>query len=304
MIRIITVLSATLLLANSMRSQILRKEPTDGLSAADRAKWVQISQNTRQMSLELMLDRKVYYPGERMKITVTVSNPTNRALEVLEPLARSSGSLAVQEDREDDDAPPSQFHPSWFLDASTRLISPGERITAMIDTTKSELPLSSTILSYPRPSGVYHLVYLYGQTARVEFSIKYPRIIKCSFEADPRIFEWEEVAPGGKGKTGRRVPYKRHVCGCLFDFDGRYIVAISPVSHNSAFYRLDKSGEFNSANAAYFPGLKRVVESDEPLEDFVMTPQLDGKLVVSYTTLKDKMKHSVRLKSNREVDSQ
>ena len=37
------------------------------------------------------------------------------------------------------------------------------------------------------------------------------------------------------------------------------ILAISPVSHNSAYFLIDKSGEFNSANAAYLPGLKPLV---------------------------------------------
>ena len=274
-------------------------------SAAD-LKWSQIAKNTRRMNVTMELDRKVYFPHEPMIITVTVSNPTTTALEVIEPLSRASGAIVVEE--EDGfglagDLPASPFQVAWASGATTRTIAAGEQIKMSITTSETLLPWTST-LSYSDDAGLYHLVYLYGGTARVEFFIKYPRIIKCSFEEEPRIFEWEEVAPGGKGKTGRRIPYKKHVGGCLLDFDGRYIVAISPVSQNSAYYAPDKSGEFNRANAAYFPGLRRVVESDEPLEDFVMTPQLDGKLVVSYTTRKDKIKHSVRLKSNREVDSQ
>ena len=131
-------------------------------SAAD-LKWSQIAKNTRRMNVTMELDRKVYFPHEPMIITVTVSNPTTTALEVIEPLSRASGAIVVEEDGFGlaGDLPASPFQVAWASGATTRTIAAGDRIKVSLNMLNTLLPWTSTP-SYRDDAGMHHLVYLYG----------------------------------------------------------------------------------------------------------------------------------------------
>jgi hypothetical protein len=83
------------------------RESSD-LTPADRLRWSQIAENTRLLTVDLELDRRLYFPTERARLTVTISNPTSRPLEVLEPLHRY---VPVQREVEERRSPLVVFHP-------------------------------------------------------------------------------------------------------------------------------------------------------------------------------------------------
>ena len=44
-----------------------------------------LSANTSQLNVQMALDQANYFPGEAASLTITVTNPTSSALQVMEP---------------------------------------------------------------------------------------------------------------------------------------------------------------------------------------------------------------------------
>jgi len=70
------------------------------------------------------------------------------------------------------------------------------------------------------------MTYLYGRTARVEFTVAYPAIERCMSTQDPRASSSSEVIRTREGlkQTGKQLTYHLYTQTCLMKFEGRAII--------------------------------------------------------------------------------
>lgn len=152
-----------------------------------------VHQNTKQLRVELKLDREVYFPGEMAELTVTITNPTSRALLVEEPLSVGSGDIGLVVQRADHFEAVAQKTRDGFIIVGTGateptvhtvLMQPGEQRQRTIRTDDAMFDddeiMDLTIDGFlPLEAGHYVFGYGYGSGASVAFDIVQPVVLRA-----------------------------------------------------------------------------------------------------------------------------
>ena len=248
----------------------------------EESKWPQIVRNTQAMTVSLSMDRQVYFPVEDAVITVRVTNPTSRALEVLKPLDRYSGSLYPSTQQFGNDGDPIAFHPGNAPVASTVIIQPGQEISA---STRAYRPGEGlTSCEIPMRAGKHTLTYLYGPTARVEFTVAYPTIERCTSAEDPLLESNPEVIHTREGfkQTGKQLTRHIYTLTCAMKLDGRTLIGTGARS----YYASAEVTELHARNGGWLGlrGMVRAVDSADDVELVGASHDADGGLSIAIRT--------------------
>lgn len=259
----------------------------------DESKWPQIERNTRAMAVSLSMDRQVYFPGEDALITVRVTNLTGGALEILKPFDRYSGSLYPSTQQFGNDGDPTWFHLGNAPNASSVMIQPGQEVSASVHAYRPGDGLTSCEI--PTRAGKHTLTYLYGPTARAEFTVAYPMIERCMSTKDPRPLSNPEVVHTREGlkQTGKQLAYNLYTQTCLMKLDGRTVIGTG-TKMNSGYVV-----QPNEAAWIALRGMVRVVDSASDVELVGASHDPGGGLTIAIRTAGSAKQ--VRLNNRMEV---
>ena len=131
-----------------------------------------LNDNITKMQTDVVVDKEVYLLGEEVKITLTVTNPTNRQLTVYQPLAPVTGlATLVPLDDSGDMIPGKSTVSEFALTEADYLTWPIEtlaagQVRALSFSSSDELPLNRIVL--PASPGRYG-IYYQGSLARFRF---------------------------------------------------------------------------------------------------------------------------------------
>jgi hypothetical protein len=171
---------------------------------------LQLGYNTEQMNVELRLDRTEYLAGEAAVITLSVSNPTPRALWVETPFSIRTGEVALLAHDGDRFGSPLLIQradmPLVVSADLAVLLQPGERRERKFrtDDTQSDddyFPPASGF-SVPLQAGHYRFQYTYGRTASADFDVV-ATTVKAIVRRDVPNPETGDPATGSHAGTHR-----------------------------------------------------------------------------------------------------
>lgn len=187
-----------------------------------------IDANTSRLQVSIALDKKVYFPGEALDITVTVRNPTNEALEVWEPFHPTCGGLDLlkkgTERARELGVEFSHLSPSPYSGAPPRpdrpvvMLQPNESRTKQLRSDDDGLGImegSDMSLGAQSP-GTFRLVYSYARAAYAEFEIVMPALETWTFAREERTILDQEgralAVPYDPVAFVLRYEDQRHLC--------------------------------------------------------------------------------------------
>ena len=119
----------------SLRAQTGRDDDTG--PSPEAVRFSTLITNLRQAKVTLLTDREVYFPGEVLKLTVTVTNPTSQPLEIPDPndprAQRIKGCYADYEDWGSSYSDPRNPRGAIGLDVRRVILQPGQSISLTVD---------------------------------------------------------------------------------------------------------------------------------------------------------------------------
>jgi hypothetical protein len=180
-----------------------------------------VLENTKQLKVELKLERDVYFAGETAELTLTVTNPTSGPLWVAEPFSVKSGDLGLSIQKGErfdivhissgEDVLSANFtvpgDPPYVRQVKAVQMQPGEQRERSIRTDDPMLDYHGSMLLAPRgflpvEAGHYRFFYGYGGGARVEFDVVQPVVRRIVLPAGPKPSAADAAPPRSRPWRG------------------------------------------------------------------------------------------------------
>ena len=203
------LICCSVLLANSGLAQVV---VTSGQQTRTPQAYQQLVANTNKLQVTLQLDRQEYFPHEDASLTLTITNPGDAPLEVIEPLVPRTGGTNVYFH---DSAKPASDPRSWHRisphengvayfedrDVPTAWVLPGQSVTkkCLLSDIESRAPLDAqgrrtvTVCQgfhMMSDEGDYQNRYNYGRGAVADFRVVWPQFGIDGAEVSSNVAGW------------------------------------------------------------------------------------------------------------------
>ncbi len=265
----------------AMRAQAIFETPEERVT--------KLSRNSRSLKVEMTMDRAVYFPGEPATITVTVSNPTERTLEV--PLVTDPegfyGSVKMGRGWT---IPPDPPH--WPDAATSTVLPPGQKITFTINTLDKTYRPWHMMGATPFTPGKYSVRSLLGGS--VEYEVGTPILEKGMLVP---LHKTETYQP--EAVDEQPVTEQRAVLLVGVQMGDEHIVAVSsddvPIE---AAIRTNANGTLSDRTSQLGTPWIRVATGQSKITDLSASVDALDVITVEYTT-EDGVRHRIPLDVNR-----
>ena len=259
---------------------------------------IQLKRNTLELSVQLKLDRKEYLAGEDATLTITVVNPTSKALEVLEPFNIKTGGINLQVK---DPSKVAEFGTEWWghshpfsgpsLDAPSVILQPGTTLERKFRLSDDHFGLKLPILrGMPGKPGEYRLVYSYGGNL-IEFQV----IV-------PRLESWTKVQlqqPALLNDKGVVRELQRFVAILAVEDRGEHLVLASRCCAPLELFT-DSMGKLTEFDARAIAPYVRIAKSSKPINFIDAVADASEKITIVWID-KDAKIFSLRLDEERQT---
>jgi len=236
-----------------------------------------LSANTGQLNVQMALDQSAYFPGEAAAVTITITNPSASALQVMQPFNNSTGCLVVYV--QPPSGPPSPTSPDTncnpFSDPygvaaeiPTTIMSPGQQLQAAFN---SYAPPFGPAISLPLAAGSYSLNYFAYSLAQIPFSVVAPHL---DASGNVQLADESYVDP----TTGATVQSPSFAILMALRSNGASYICVSTVPTATTTVVTDASGNLSGNPAPY----KRIASGPNPVVSISGTTDGAGNLTIQW----------------------
>jgi hypothetical protein len=237
-------------------------------------------ENAKKTSVTIALDRTVYFPGERYRMTLRVTNPTASVLHVPDPFDIRGASTDVWYRSERAKAlygsewTPYSLHPNaqyrpMHHDPPSVAIPAGRYVERTFETNDKLLGDVEPVIPQgkaPITASHYRLVFNYPKTAQFEFQVVSPLLEAIAKVPLSGFLTAVQISPPGTTLTGRfaKKEVKRRTFVAALGGDGSHWIVASG-TEGGAEFPANPGTVLSLHEVATFGGLVRVARSDNPI---------------------------------------
>jgi hypothetical protein len=248
-----------------------------------------LEENARLLKVEMTTDRSVYFPGEPATITVTVTNPTNRTLEV--PLVTDPEGFYGSFKMGRGWTMPS-YPPRWPAPATSTVLPLGRSVTFTVHSLDKTYPPWYRTGATPYTPGRYRVQSLLGGS--VEYEVAAPILEKGIVVPLHKTETYEPEAVGEQPVTEQRGIVL--VAAQILD---EHVVAVSsddvPIG---ARILTNPDGTMSDRTSLLGTPWIRVATGTSKITGLTASVDVLDVITVEYTT-SDGVRHRIPLDANR-----